>query len=45
MIPISLHNVETAKIFRPSAWNAFGTSDPENADFRAYSNFGAFYKK
>jgi len=44
-IPVSMHNVETAKIFRPAVWNAFGTSDPEGADFRACSNFGALYKK
>ena len=44
-IPVCMHNVEPAKIFRPSAWNAFGTSDLECADFRACSNFGALYKK
>ena len=44
-IPVCMHNVEPAKIFRPSAWNAFGTFDLEGADFRACSNFGALYKK
>jgi len=42
-IPVYMHNVERARIFRPSAWNAFGTADPESADFRACANFGALY--
>lgn len=42
-IPVYMHNVERGRIFRPSAWNAFGTSDPEGADFRACANFGALY--
>lgn len=44
-IPISMHNIEENKIFRPSSWNAFGTYDLEGADYRACSNFGALYKK
>ncbi|MCM1030158.1 MAG: L-fucose isomerase [Oscillibacter sp.] len=42
-IPVCMHNVDTAKIFRPSAWNAFGM-DPEGADYRACKNYGALYK-
>jgi L-fucose isomerase len=42
-IPVCMHNVPEARIFRPSAWNAFGTSDPESADFRACANFGPLY--
>ena len=42
-IPVCMHNVEESKIFRPSAWSAFGTSDPEGADFRACKNFGPLY--
>ena len=42
-IPVCMHNVEEDKIFRPSAWNAFG-SDPEGADYRACENFGPLYK-
>jgi L-fucose isomerase len=42
-IPVYMHNVQRARIFRPSAWNAFGTSDPEGADFRACAAFGALY--
>ena len=42
-IPVCMHNVEEENIFRPSAWNAFG-SDPEGADYRACKNFGPLYK-
>jgi len=42
-IPVCMHNVEDAKIFRPAAWNAFGM-DKEGADFRACANFGPIYK-
>ena len=30
-------------IFRPSAWNAFGTKDREGADYRACAAFGPIY--
>jgi L-fucose isomerase len=43
-IPVYMHNVPEEKIFRPSAWNAFGTADREGADFRACANFGALYR-
>ena len=42
-IPVCMHNVDDAKIFRPAAWNAFGM-DKEGADFRACANFGPIYK-
>jgi L-fucose isomerase len=42
-IPVSLHNVPEEKIFRPSAWAAFGM-DPEGADYRACANFGPLYR-
>ncbi|MBE7054422.1 MAG: L-fucose isomerase [Ruminococcaceae bacterium] len=42
-IPVSLHNVDEDKIFRPSVWNAFGM-DKEGADYRACKNFGPMYK-
>ncbi len=41
-IPVCMHNVDEDKIFRPSAWNAFGM-DKEGADYRACSNFGSLY--
>jgi L-fucose isomerase len=42
-IPVSMHNVPEEKIFRPSAWNAFG-SEAEGADFRACNTYGPLYK-
>ncbi len=42
-IPVYMHNVPEEDIFRPSAWNAFGTMDREGADFRACANFGPLY--
>ena len=42
-IPVAMHNIDDNLIFRPSAWNAFG-STTENADFRACSTFGPVYK-
>ena len=42
-IPVCMHNVEDEKIFRPSAWNAFGM-DKEGADYRACQTYGAMYK-
>lgn len=44
-IPVFMHNVPEERIFRPSAWNAFGTKDLEGADFRACANFGPLYGK
>lgn len=42
-IPVCMHNVEDDKIFRPSAWNAFGM-DKEGSDYRACKNYGPIYK-
>ncbi|NOY07553.1 MAG: L-fucose isomerase [Spirochaetes bacterium] len=44
-IPVSMHNVEEEKIFRPGMWDAFGTNSPENADYRACSTLGPLYGK
>lgn len=41
-IPVCMHNVPDEKIFRPSAWNAFGMN-PEGSDYRACQNFGPLY--
>ena len=41
-IPVCMHNVPTEKIFRPSAWNAFGM-DPESSDYRACQTYGPVY--
>jgi len=42
-IPVCMHNVELSKIFRPSAWAAFGM-DKEGADYRACQLYGPLYK-
>jgi L-fucose isomerase len=42
-IPVYMHNVPEERIFRPSAWTAFGAMDPQGADFRACANFGPLY--
>ncbi len=44
-IPVCMHNVQEEKIYRPSAWSAFGTKDAEGADYRACANFGPVYGK
>jgi len=44
-IPVYMHNVNEERLFRPSAWNAFGTADREGADFRACTNYGPVYGK
>ncbi len=44
-IPVNMHNVSEERIFRPSAWSAFGTDDLEGADYRACKNFGPLYIK
>jgi len=43
-IPVNMHNVPSEKVFRPKVWSAFGTADPEGADFRACSTFGPLLK-
>jgi L-fucose isomerase len=42
-IPVCMHNVPEEKVFRPSAWTAFGAQDPMGADYRACANFGPVY--
>ncbi len=43
-IPVAMHNAPRERIFRPTAWAAFGTKDLEGADFRACRNFGPLYR-
>ncbi len=43
-IPVCMHNVSEERIFRPSAWSAFGM-DTEGADYRACANYGPLYGK
>ena len=42
-IPVCMHNVAEEEIFRPTAWNAFG-SDPEGQDFRACQAYGPMFR-
>lgn len=42
-IPVCMHNVPEDTIFRPGAWNSFG-SDPEGADYRACETYEPIYK-
>lgn len=42
-IPVCMHNVPEEKVFRPSAWRAFG-SNLEGADYRACNVYGPLYK-
>jgi L-fucose isomerase len=44
-IPVCMHNVQEADLFRPSAWTAFGIMDMQGADFRACENFGPLYNQ
>jgi len=43
-IPVYMHNTPNDRIFRPSAWTAFGTQCLESADYRACATFGALYR-
>ncbi len=43
-IPVCMHNVPDADIFRPAVWNAFGM-DKEGQDYRACETFGARFAK
>ena len=43
-IPVSMHNVDASRVFRPAAWSAFGTDDQESADYRACAAYGPMYK-
>ena len=42
-IPVCMHNLSDAAIFRPSAWSAYG-SNPEGSDYRACAAYGPLYK-
>ncbi len=44
-IPVCMHNVSADRIYRPSAWSAFGANDPMGADYRACGTFGPVYGK
>ncbi|MCL2833703.1 MAG: L-fucose isomerase [Treponema sp.] len=42
-IPVCMHNVDPADIYRPSYWNSFGM-DSESADYRACAALGPVYR-
>ena len=42
-IPVTLHNVERERIFRPHSWSGFGTSELESADKDACRAYGSLY--
>lgn len=42
-IPVCMHNVDEADIYRPAAWNAFGM-DKEGQDYRACAAYGPMCK-
>jgi L-fucose isomerase len=42
-VPVCMHNLDDAVLFRPSAWSAFGTEDATSADYRACATFGPLY--
>jgi L-fucose/D-arabinose isomerase len=42
-IPVCMHNVKEEEIFRPSAWNSFG-SDKEGSDFLSCKAYGPLYQ-
>ncbi|MDR1928191.1 MAG: L-fucose isomerase [Oscillospiraceae bacterium] len=39
-IPVAMHNLPDADIYRPHCWAAFGTKDMESADYRACKTYG-----
>ncbi|KJF45616.1 L-fucose isomerase [Draconibacterium sediminis] len=43
-IPVNMHNVSEAEVFRPSAWASFG-ENKEGSDFRACETYGPLYGK
>lgn len=44
-IPVSVHNVDKEKIYRPHSWNGFGAgSDATSTDYRACEYYGPLYK-
>jgi L-fucose isomerase len=43
-IPVNMHNVPEAEVFRPKAWASFGTADLEGADYRACAAYGPLYR-
>jgi len=43
-IPVTMHNVEEERIFRPHVWSGFGTDNLEAADMNACMKYGPLYQ-
>ena len=43
-IPVTMHNVSSDRIFRPSLWKAYGTQNQEATDRFACEKLGPIYK-
>ena len=43
-IPVSFHNIEDERIYRPHSFNGFGTQDLEAQDYRACAYYGPLYR-
>ena len=43
-IPVTMHNVDRDKIYRPHAWSSFGTQDTQAADYAACRQYGPLYR-
>ena len=43
-IPVTMHNVPAEKVYRPHAWNSFGTQDQQAADYAACKQYGPLYR-
>lgn len=43
-IPVTMHNVEDDKVYRPHCWASFGTQDTQAADYEACKKYGPMYK-
>lgn len=43
-IPVDMHNVPAARVYRPAAWTRFGALEPQGADYRACATYGPLYK-
>ncbi len=42
-IPVEMHNVPDAQIFRPATWSRFGGAHDTGADYRACAAYGPLY--
>lgn len=42
-IPVTMHNVEEERIFRPHTWAQYGTEDLQAADYKACAQYGPIY--